>query len=37
MSDVVKGMDLDTLVIKETWLTGNVSDQKIVGEVTLAG
>ena len=30
-------MDLDTLVITETWLTGNVSDQTIVGDVTPAG
>ena len=37
ISDVVKDMDLDALVITETWLTGNVSDQKIVGDVTPAG
>jgi len=30
-------MDLDAFVITETWLTGNVSDQKIVGDVTPAG
>ena len=30
-------MDLDVLVITETWLTGNISDQKIVGDVTPAG
>ena len=30
-------MDFDVLVITETWLTGNVSDQKIVGYVTPAG
>ena len=30
-------MDLDDLVITETYLTGNVSDQKIVGDVTPAG
>ena len=30
-------MDLDVLVITETWLTGNVSEQKIVGDVTPAG
>ena len=30
-------MDLDALVITETWLTGNVSDQNIVGDVTPAG
>jgi len=30
-------MDLDALVITETWLTGNISNQKIVGDVTLAG
>ena len=30
-------MDLDALVITETWLTGNVSDQKSVGDVTPAG
>ena len=35
--DVVKDMDLDALVITENWLTGNVSDQKIVDEVTPAG
>ena len=29
-------MDLDALVITDTWLTGNVSDQKIVGDVTPA-
>ena len=34
ISDVVKDMDI---VITETWLTGNVSDQKIVGDVTPAG
>ena len=32
ISDVVKDMDFDALVITETWLTGNVSDQKIVGD-----
>ena len=37
ISDVVNNMDLDALVITETWLTGNVSDQKIVGDVTPAG
>ncbi|KAK2148286.1 hypothetical protein LSH36_505g01065 [Paralvinella palmiformis] len=37
ISDVVKDMDLDALVITKTCLTGNVSDQKIVGEVTPAG
>ena len=36
ISDVVKDMDLDALVITETWLTGNVSDQKIAGDVTPA-
>ena len=36
ISDVVKDMDLDALVITETWLTGNVSDQNIVGDVTPA-
>ena len=30
-------MDLGVLVVIETWLTGNVSDQKIVGDVTPAG
>jgi len=30
-------MDLDHLVITETWLSGNISDQKIVGDVTPAG
>jgi len=34
ISYVVKNMDIDTLVITETWLTGNVSDLKIVGDVT---
>jgi len=33
----VKKVDLDALVITETWLTGNVSDQTIVGDVTPAG
>ena len=37
ISDVVKDMDLDALVITEPWLTGNVSDQKIVGDVTPVG
>ena len=27
ISDIVKDMNLDALVITETWLTGNVSDQ----------
>ena len=30
-------MDLYALVITETWLTANVSDQKFVGDVTPAG
>ena len=30
-------MDLDVLLITETWWTGNVSDQKIVDGVTPAG
>ncbi|KAK2142003.1 hypothetical protein LSH36_1007g01009 [Paralvinella palmiformis] len=30
-------MDLDSLVITQTWLTGNVLDQKFVGDVTPAG
>ena len=30
ISDVVKYMDLDALVITETWLTGNVSDRKML-------
>jgi len=34
ISDVVKGMDFYALVITESWLAGNVSDQKIVGDVT---
>jgi len=29
--------DIDALVITETWLTSNVSDQKLVGVVTPAG
>jgi len=33
----IYNMDIDALVITETWLTGNVSDHNIVGEVTLAG
>ena len=37
ISVVVNDMDLDALVITETWLTGNVSDQKLVGDVTPAG
>ena len=36
-SDVVKNKDLDALAIAKTWLTGNVSDQRIVGDVTPAG
>ncbi|KAK2151927.1 hypothetical protein LSH36_345g00012 [Paralvinella palmiformis] len=32
-----KQIGSDALVITETWLTGNVSDQKIVGDVTPAG
>ena len=30
-------MDLDALFITATWLTGNVSDKKSVGEVTQTG
>jgi len=30
-------MDLDAFIITETWLTGNVSDQKIIREVTPVG
>ena len=30
-------MDLDAIVNTETWLTGNVSDQNIVGDATPAG
>ena len=37
ISDVVKDMDLDVIVITATWLTGNVSDQKFAGDVTPAG
>jgi len=37
ISDVIKDMDLDVLVITETWLIGNVSGQKIVSDVTPAG
>jgi hypothetical protein len=37
ISDVIKDMDLDALVITETLLTGNASGHKIVGEVTPAG
>jgi len=29
ISDVVKDMDLDALVITEIWLTGNVSDKNV--------
>ena len=29
ISDVINDMDVDALVVTETWLTGNVSDQKI--------
>ena len=36
ITDVVKDVDLDVLVMTESWLTGNVSDQNIVGEVTPA-
>jgi len=37
ISYIVKDMDLDALVITETWLTGNVLGQKLVGDVTPAG
>ena len=37
ISDLIKDMDLDALVIRDTWLSGNVSDQKIVSNVTPAG
>jgi len=37
ISDAVKDMDIEALVITETWPTGNVSDQKTVSDVTLAG
>ena len=37
ISDVVKDMDFDVFFITETWLTGNASNQKIVGDVTPAG
>jgi len=37
MSNVVKDMNLDALVIIETSFTGNVSDKTIVGDVTPAG
>jgi len=30
-------MDLGAIVIIETWLTGNVSDHKMFGDVTTAG
>ena len=33
----VKDIDLNTLVITETWLTGNISDQKSVGGLTPSG
>jgi len=36
-SDIVKDRDLDMLLITQTWLTGNVSDQKLLGDVTAAG
>ena len=36
ISDVVKHMDLDVVFITDTWLTGNVSDQRIVGDVNPA-
>ena len=36
ISDDVKDSNLDALVITETWLTGNASDQTIVGDVTPA-
>ena len=35
--DVVRDGDFDILVMRETWLTGGASDQKIVGDVTPAG
>ena len=34
ISDVVKDMDLDVLVITETWLTRNVSSQICAGKMT---
>ena len=34
---VDKDMNIHVLVITETWLTDNVSDQKIVNDVTRAG
>ena len=34
---IVKDMDIDTLVITETWLTGTVSDQKYFRLLTPAG
>ena len=37
ISDVIKDMDFDVFFITYTWLTGNASDQKIVGDVTPAG
>ena len=37
ISDVVKDMDLAALDITDSWLTGNVSDQKGVHDVTPAG
>jgi len=37
ISDVIKDVDLDALVITETWLTDNVLDQNIVADGTPAG
>ena len=37
ISDVVKNMDLDAVIIIETWQTNNASNQKIVSDVTPVG
>ena len=35
--DVIGEVGFDALVVMETWLTGIISDQKIVGDVTPLG
>lgn len=37
IADCVRDMDFDALVVTETWLTGNDSDQTIIGDITPEG
>ena len=37
IADYVKDLDLDALVITETWLTGKDSDHRIIGDLTPDG